>query len=54
MLESACYSAGLGAEALRWKAVSQMSKDGVTGPTFSHLPDAINWGFDNSLREDVF
>lgn len=37
----------------RRKAVSQVGKDGVTGRTLSHLPDAINRGFGDSLREDV-
>lgn len=35
-------------------SVFQMSKDGVIGSTFSHLPDAVNRGFGDSLTEDAF
>lgn len=36
------------------KLSPQTSKDGVVGFTFSRMPETINWGFGNSLREDVF
>lgn len=36
------------------KLLPKASEDVVVGFTFSHVPEAMNLGFGNSLPEDVF